>query len=287
MSGAAMPGTIVIPNLLFSLLVLLIPSSLYAWGKTGHEIVAILAEQRLDREVRKEVTALLGEMSFVDASVWADQVRGKETAPWHYVNIPIDEDTYDADRHCPKQQCVIAQIKRFRKVLADPAAGFRKRQKALKYLIHFVADLHQPLHAGDNHDRGGNDVIVEFLGRTTDPYRKKPWNLHAVWDSGLIDTWTADAQQYADRLGKDLNALAIARYEVGSVVDWAMESHRVAKEYGYQLSEDRRLGEEYVKASLSVVDQQLAKAGIRLAKILNETLAKGPTAAGHSIDISQ
>ncbi len=251
---------------------LLVPSSLFAWGKAGHEIVAILAEQRLDPEVRKEVTVLLGEMSFVEASVWADQVRSKETAPWHYVNIPIEAEAYEQTVHCPKAQCVIAQIERFQAVLANPAAGFLKRQKALKYLIHFVADLHQPLHAGDNHDRGGNDVVVEFLGQTIDPYRMKPWNLHAVWDSGLVDTQQTNTQQYADRLREDLNAPAIAQYEAGSVVDWVMESHRVAKEHVYQLPEDRRLGEEYVQANMAVIDVQLAKAGVRLARLLNDSL---------------
>jgi len=282
-----MHGTIAVRSSFFGFLVMfLVPSSLYAWGKTGHEIVAILAEQRLEPEVRKEVAALLDEMTFVEASMWADRVRSKETAPWHYVNIPIEAEAYEPTVHCAKGQCVIAQIERFRAVLANPTAGFKKRQKALKYLIHFIADLHQPLHAGDNHDRGGNDVVVEFLGQTMDPYRKKPWNLHAVWDSGLIDTRQTDAQQYAVRLRDDLTAAEIARYEGGSVVDWAMESHRVAKEHVYQLPEDSRLGEEYVKASVSVVDHQLAKAGVRLARMLNESLTKRPTATGPSMDTS-
>lgn len=248
------------------------PESLHAWGTLGHEIVVLLAEQRLEPEVRKEVTALLGEMSFVDASVWADQVRSKETAPWHYVNIPIDEDTYDADRHCPKRQCVIAQIERFRAVLADPAANFRKRQKALKYLIHFVADLNQPLHAGDNHDRGGNDVLVEFLGQTTDPYRKKPWNLHTVWDSGLVDARDPDIRHYSEHLNEWLRSQSEDAFQSGSVVDWAMESHGIAKANAYQFSEDKRLGKDYVKANAPIVDQQLSKAGVRLAWVLNEML---------------
>lgn len=174
--------------------------SLYAWAREGYEIVAMIAEQRLQPDVREAVTILLGATAFIEASMWADQVRGKETAAWHYVNIPIDEDAYDSDRHCPKQQCVVAQIERFRNVLADKAADARKRQNALKYLIHFVADLHQPLHAGDNHDRGGNDVQVEFLGQTINPYNHKAWNLHAVWDSGILEAHERNAHHYAERL---------------------------------------------------------------------------------------
>ncbi len=106
---------------------------------------------------------------------------------------------------CPGDQCVIGQIERFSKVLADPAAETKKRQKALKYLIHFVGDLHQPLHAGDNHDHGGNDVQVEFLGQTINPYTRKPWNLHSVWDSGILEEHDRDAHHYAERLNGWLN----------------------------------------------------------------------------------
>jgi hypothetical protein len=206
--------------------------------------------------------------------MWADKVRGKETAAWHYVNIPINENSYDADRHCPKQQCVIAQIERFRRVLANPAEIFKKRQKALKYLIHFVADLHQPLHAGDNHDRGGNDVQVEFHGQTINPYNHKPWNLHAVWDSGILEAQDRDAQHYAERLNVWLKSQPGDPFQDGSVVAWAMESHDVAREHAYRLSDKRTLGEDYFQNNLPIVDQQLAKAGVRLAKLLNDSLTQ-------------
>jgi hypothetical protein len=180
----------------------------------------MLAEERLQPEVREQVTKLLEGTTFVEASMWADHVRGKETAAWHYVNIPIDEATYDADRHCPKQQCVIAQIERFRHVLANPAADVRKRQKALKYLIHFVGDLHQPLHAGDNRDRGGNDVQVEFLGETINLHNGKPWNLHAVWDSGVLKTHDRDSRRYAEQLNAWLNSQPQNALQGGSFVSF-------------------------------------------------------------------
>jgi len=206
--------------------------------------------------------------------MWADQVRAKETAAWHYVNIPIDNDTYDADRHCQKEQCVIGQIERFRRVLGNKDADFSKRQKALKYLIHFVGDLHQPLHAGDNHDRGGNDVQVEFLGQAINPYNHKPWNLHAVWDSGILEAHDRDAHHYAKRLSALVDSQPEGTFLDGSVADWAMESHQIAKEHVYLLPDNRRLGEDYLRINVSVIDQQLAKAGVRLAKLLNDALAK-------------
>lgn len=254
----------------FTLALLCVPSTLHAWGREGHEIVAILAEHRLQPEVREAVTTLLDAASFVEVSMWADHVRTKETAPWHYVNIPIDQETYDSDMYCPKQQCVIGQIERLREVLANPTADFKKRQKALKYLIHFVADLHQPLHAADNGDRGGNDVFVEFFGEKTDRHRNKPWNLHAVWDSGMLEE--RDAQVYAERLNRWLNSQPEGSFGTGSVMDWAMESHDIAKHHAYKLPEDRKLRDDYYHANVAVVEQQLAKGGVRLAKLLNDTL---------------
>lgn len=263
-------------ELLALILLLLMPSVLHAWAREGHEIVAIIAEHRLQPDIREVVTALLEGTTFVEASMWADQVRAKETAAWHYVNIPIDNDTYDANRHCPKEHCVIGQIERFRRVLGNKDAGFSKRQKALKYLIHFIGDLHQPLHAGDNQDRGGNDVQLEFLGQTINPYNHKPWNLHAVWDSGILEAHDRDARHYAQRLNAWLGSHPEEEkaFQDGSVLDWAMESHNIAKERVYVIPEDRKLGEGYYQANLPVVDQQLAKAGVRLAKLLNEALRK-------------
>jgi len=256
------------------LALLLIPSSLYAWAREGHEIIAILAEQRLHQDVRDAVVTLLEGTTFIEAASWADKVRNQQTAPWHYVNIDISETEYDAARVCPQDQCVIGQIERFRKVLANPAAEFKKRQKALKYLIHFVGDLHQPLHAGDNYDHGGNDVEVEFIGETIDPYRHKPWNLHAVWDSGILEVGDRDPHHYAERLKVWLNTQPEGAFQNGSVVDWAMESHDIARDHVYLLPDDRKLGEDYYRANVPMVDQQLAKAGVRLAKLLNDALGK-------------
>jgi hypothetical protein len=254
------------------LAVLLIPSSVYAWAREGHEIIAMIAEERLDPDTRNAVVTLLEGTTFIEAASWADKITNEQNASWHYVNIDIADSEYDAPRVCPKDQCVIGQIERFRKVLANAEADFRKRQKALKYLVHFVGDLHQPLHAADNHDHGGNDVLVEFLGQTINPYNRKPWNLHSVWDSGILEEHDRDAHHYADRLNGWLKSQPEGVFQEGSVVDWAMESHQIAKGNVYVLPEDLKLGEDYYRANVPVVDQQLAKAGVRLAKLLNDAL---------------
>jgi hypothetical protein len=131
------------------------------------------------------------------------------------------------------------------------------------FLIHFVGDVHQPLHAADRHDAGGSQVGVTFFDR--------PMSLHAVWDFGIIEKRTFDWGEYVRYLdqcwlrGKDINAL-----QRGSPVDWALEAHRAAVDVAYVLPEDLNLSLAYYQRSLPIVDRQLALAGIRLAHVLNE-----------------
>jgi hypothetical protein len=166
---------------------------------------------------------------------------------------------------------VIGQIERFRKTLADPSAPRAKRRKALKYLIHFVGDLHQPLHAGENYDRGGNDMQVEFMGQATNSFNRKPWNLHAVWDSGILEQYDPDPRNLAVTLNIWLESRSEKTLITGSVADWAMQSHDIARDHAYDLPANRRLGEDYVAPNVPVVSEQ-ARAGARLAHILNQAL---------------
>ncbi len=254
---------------LFAMLFVLQCAPLHAWDSSGHAIVAMLAEERLTPQTRAAVTTLLEGRSLADVASWPDQVRNQQTAPWHYVNIEIDETQYEPDRHCPDRQCVVGQIERFRETLSSPQAIVEKRQKALKYLVHFVGDLHQPLHAGQNHDRGGNDVKVEFLGQTVNPFTKKPWNLHQVWDNGLLEQYALDAKQAVTQVNQYLKSQNEAELATGSVVEWAMQSHDQARDHAYGFGPDQRLDEKYLKQAVPIVEAQLARAGVRLAFLLN------------------
>ncbi len=147
------------------------------------------------------------------------------------------------------------------------------RAEALRFLIHFIGDLHQPLHVADRDDRGGNDTQVQLLGRGT--------NLHRVWDGELIERSGTDTSRYYAHLQEEMSSLDLTSFERGSVVDWAMEGHRVAAESAYRFPRNRQLGPAYVEANLPVVDLALIKAGVRLAKLLNEVLSdfqSGPAA---------
>jgi hypothetical protein len=253
--------------------------TVFAWGDKGHRVVAIVAEGRLDPQARQAVQSLIGPSSLRDVSMWADHIRRDrpETARWHYVDIPLDRIDYDPARDCTRPRagdCVVGATERFQRVLADSKRSRSERAEALRFITHFVADIHQPLHGADNRDRGGNDVPVVFFGAVLNQSSGKPWNLHAVWDTGLIERRGLSVSEYARCLARQVGRDSASDIERGTVVDWVLESHRAAVETSYRLPPDRSLGEDYADRALPMVDEMLAKAGVRLAKLLNDALRR-------------
>lgn len=244
------------------------PRGIAIWYDEGHRLVARLAETRLTPRTAAAVRELLGGQSLADASLWADRIRGqrRETAPLHYVNIPLGADRYVPGRDCPHDQCIIAAIERDRRLLADTGASPAERAEALRFLAHLVGDLHQPLHVANDGDRGGNDRAVTFLGAEK--------NLHEVWDGELVQATGLDEEQYFTHLRRLMDSLDAAAVERGTVVDWAMEGHRVAAERAYRLPPGDAIDPPYFAASLPLVDRALVHAGIRLARVLNEALGE-------------
>jgi hypothetical protein len=264
-------------------------SQAWSWGQEGHAIVAEIAQRRLDPATLGKIDALLAlEVPSLDhprvalASIagWADDYRAdhKDTGGWHFVNIPDDRSTYDPDADCKGGNCVIEAIARFRAILADCSKPAPERLQALKFIVHFVGDIHQPLHASDRwdaytgkDDQGGNLVPVTFFGQST--------NLHVLWDTGLIMHTVYNWGAYVARLetswfpGRDLTGL-----RGGSPIDWAVDAHRLAHDISYDFPDDGVLGVKYFSKASPIVERQLALAGIRLAQVLTDTLS---TAACH------
>jgi S1/P1 Nuclease len=175
-------------------------------------------------------------------------------------------------RDCAKRDCVIAKIEDFEHILQAGSGTLESRREALMFLTHFVEDLHQPLHCSDNHDRGGNDVAVEFLGM--------PTNLHSLWDSGLLDNMGPE-DRLLQSISSGLTPGTIGKLSRGDVKDWAEESHHIAQTVVYgRLPRDRfvskgsplKLDEGYERAADPVIRLQLQRAAARLAKLLNATL---------------
>lgn len=270
--------------LLFALAALF-PQPAFPWGDEGHRIIAQVAERRLDPGAAQAVRELIGPDGLVEVSTWADQIKQErpESRPWHFVDIPLGRDDYDPARDCARPRpgdCVIGALERSRAVLSDPAADKTAKIEALKFLVHFVGDLHQPLHCIDNGDRGGNEVHVTFFGEATNRFSQKPWNLHAVWDAGLIARAGLTQDQYVSRLEGLLKTRNQTRLVQGGFREWALESHRAAERLAYKLlPADRIIGENYYRQALPTVDAMLARAGARLARILNDTLGPRPRPA--------
>ena len=260
-----------------------------AWGAQGHHVVARIAWALMTPAARDRASALLdaqGMDAFVAAATWADEVRPDRPATynWHFVNIHVSETTYDAVRHCASTErgdCVIAAIARLRAELVDASRIPALKAESLKFLIHFVGDMHQPLHTIDNKDRGGNDVKVEALrgedGRAT--------TLHGAWDTGLINLSDETEAARAQRLLVDLASRPVA-VDL-DVVKWAEGNHDVATKVVYRYpgftpagppATAVTLDAAYRAAAAQVIDRQLQLGGARLAALLNSLLG-GPSDA--------
>jgi hypothetical protein len=241
----------------------------WGWGRLGHRVAGRITEDRLTPSAKAAVRGLLapGE-SLADISTWADDYRRdhRETGPWHYVNVPITEPKFDA-RFIPPEGCVVTKVDEFRKVLADPNADRDGRVQALKFLTHFVQDLHQPVHVGHRDDRGGNNMQVQFFDKGS--------NLHAVWDSGLLERTGRDEPTYVNFLSRTSTPELADAWSAGTTVDWANESLDLARRAyqdpasGAEMRSGARLGQPYQDANLPMAERRVAQAGVRLAWILN------------------
>jgi hypothetical protein len=242
-----------------------------AWGPRGHRIVAELAEAQLTPQARAAVQKLLalrGAHHLDDIANWADDLRDinpalfRRTRRMHFVNFHSSDCRSDPPRDCRGGACAVAAIEKYSAILANRADSPAERAQALAFVVHFVGDIHQPLHAGYRHDAGGNDFQVRWHGQGT--------NLHHVWDSLMLDSTHLSAAQFTAKLAAERTPIAAG----GSPVQWAEESCRVDRDDGVYPS-SRRINADYVERELPVAEQRLRQAAARLAELLNRDLARG------------
>ncbi len=280
---------------LFSLLatLLLVAPAALAWGPEGHAIVADIAQRHLTPEARKAVLALLareGKTRLDQVSSWPDEIRKDhpQTGPWHYVDTPLRAPDYSRRRDCPDGNCIVARLPHFLRVLADRNASPQVRLEALKWVVHLVGDIHQPLHNADRHDRGGNDVKLVYFGH--------PTNLHRIWDTGILEQHTGlrmnpvnysfdHAATLKVALRMDSRIMAAQRMQWtpahpladidAEAVQWSDHAHRLAQRVAYGDLPARRPDGwwfAYQRKAWPVVRDQLDAAGVRLAAVLNAAL---------------
>ena len=300
-----------------------------AWGCKGHQTVALIAEKHVTKEARQLVDKLLGENPIepklkrgcgnttpdfmVDASTWPDDVRNeRHNGPWHYIDIPRGKHKGSIEEYCGADGCVTRAIEEQRSILKDKSADPVKRAEAMRYLIHFVGDMHQPLHAINNGDNGGNCVPVKYLHHEpllnllhSEREDYSP-NLHQVWDTEIVerDMEVSNPHRYADELDEKFRAESESWEAAGiHVENWAWEVHERAETEVYEAfsvkmpiepdvkpkgcSDNNHIGkrqfekhltvdETYQSRAAKTAGKSLAEAGVRLAMILNDAAKSNP-----------
>lgn len=258
---------------------LLLPAAARGWGDEGHEIICEIAWRRLTPGARALVRELRAAdrkamRSFARSCTWADRARDtthRGTAEYHFVNIARGARGFDRERDCPAYDCVPIAIRRYAAYLVREELAAAKRAEALRFVAHFVGDAHQPLHAAHGEDRGGNDVLVDWPGKPASG--RGEVSLHAVWDVLVLRRGGLTTPRSAATLAAGVSDAEAAAWAGLEVEDWVDESYRLAVGVAYDLPADRVLGSEYFERALPVVEEQLTKAGVRLAQLLNSAAA--------------
>lgn len=253
------------------LLILLISfsyTSINAWGKSGHRIIAQIAEQNLTKKSRKEIKELLNGYPMAYSSDWADQIRSdttgiwEHTYVWHYINIPsnLDRPTFQKAIDAVRQENVYSEIPKLEAILRNKKATTEDRRVALNFIIHLVGDLHQPMHIGREEDLGGNKISVKWF--------KENSNIHAIWDSYLIDFEQYSYTEYASILA-NIPKWQKKLIQEGNLSDWLFETYQITNGIYSDVQSQKELSYGYSYKYKHIVELQLQRAGIRLAFILN------------------
>ena len=257
------------PWSLLLLPLLMLPMAASAWSAFGHRLVADLAATELTPQARAQVADLLrgeADPTLAGVATWADELRendpdlGKRSASWHYVNMPEGTCNYIPARDCRNGDCVIGAIERQAAILADRKRSRAERAQALKFVVHFVGDVHQPMHVGLGRDRGGNDVQVNLDG--------KGMNLHSLWDRELLAARGLQQQDHVRHLARQ----SVDDIAPGDVRTWARESCELRTSPGLYPPR-ARIESGYVERWQPLAERRVRVAAHRLAHLLNETLA--------------
>jgi hypothetical protein len=277
----------------------LIADTAWAWGQLGHSIVGEIGERHLKPDTARQLARLLkndlgadgipsGRTTLAQVGGWPDEIRGRPIGvgkeAWHFVDLEVCRPAH-MRQACPDAQCAPEQLKRMVRILKNKSLDDGERNEALKWVVHLMADIHQPLHASDHDDHGGNRVAVSFfgsaqLGETT--------NLHRIWDTDMVERMVGEAGGQAVFVAIPVSPADKARWESGSIDEWVEESHHIAASFVYprlpggfacdqEISRTVEIGAGYYNAAAPIIAAQLRKAGVRLAAVLNAVLGStGP-----------
>lgn len=284
--------------LIAALLCLGVTSTAFAWSRMGHAMVGAIAQRHLDPKAQAEVARLLAgepDPTLAGVASWADDLRStdpdrfKATSRWHYINARGGGCGFDLARDCPDGNCVVGAIDRQLAILGDRSQPLDARRDALKFVVHFVGDEHQPMHAGNRPDAGGNQYQISL--RTPllpEPYAAKSYvngvmgtNLHAIWDYYILASRRLPVAEYVDLLDRQLaKGAAPTGVPAGATLDWARESCALIDAKGlYPAGDKHVMTHAYLDEMRPLAEDRVRLAGERLAQLLNQTIGEGAPAA--------
>lgn len=253
-------------KMLYLLVPLFVSVESFAWGPQGHQIVGALAEKYLLDSTKLKIREISGEETLEQLSTWPDEIKSNpewaKSKPWHYANIP-DGSSYD---QCDKNPAgdVVEAIPRMTKDLINTSLPLEKRKQALAFIVHFLGDIHQPLHVGRSEDMGGNAINMQWQNKKT--------NLHAIWDSAILRDISSNTNDVAAML-YNVSDAQIAQLGLGDVNSWVNEGLSLRQLiYSYPANRSNNWEKEYSSRVGSTLKDRLQKAGVRLASWLNRNL---------------
>lgn len=242
----------------------IISSNLFAFGKTGHRITGAIAEQYLEPDAKAAIEAIIGNESLAEASTYVDEMKSnpaifwqKTASPYHYVTVPKGK-TY-AEVGAPEKGDAVVALEKYSKVLKNKNASKEDQALALKFIVHIIGDLHQPLHAGNGTDRGGNDAKLKFFWQ--------PSNLHRVWDSGMINNQELSYTEWTRWLTRTITKKDLKDWHQVDPKVWIKESTKIRDGI---YPEEKEISFDYQYEHLPTLKQRLKQGGVRIAHYLND-----------------
>lgn len=239
---------------------------LISWGEKGHRAVAMIAENHLTPTTKAAIKKILGNETLADVSNFADEIRTnkrlKYTGAWHFINLPAGYsfEQFSNEVKTMKQDNVYKAILQFERDLKSSNSSNSQKATALKFIVHFIGDVHQPMHVSSGDDKGGNAITVKFAGIDD--------NLHGLWDSGLIEhqhiTYKQMATVYDNATTSEIN-----KWQNDDPMVWLWESYQVSSILYQEAAKSTDYDEQYYKEHLPVLESRIEKGGIRLAGVLN------------------
>ena len=261
-------ATAIVLTAIIFLALVLNPLHVYSLGQTGHRVTGAIAERHLKPHTKKAIKAILGNESLAEASTYADDMRAnpsefwqKIASPYHYVTVPPGKHYHQVG--APPQGDSLVALEKFSNMLKSSKTSKEDKALALRFIVHIIGDLHQPLHVGNGKDRGGNEFIVSFFDKVS--------NLHRVWDTDLIEKENLSYTEWVDWLDKQITKNDIKNWKSNDPIVWIKESGELRdKVYPKQ----KRIGYDYVYKFTPIIKLRLKQAGIRIAYFFDKLFEK-------------